>query len=62
MPPETLATIGYAVSSYPYRAANHSLQGYTVISLNILFVIALGHVNRAKLTVLSDKMYKMYPE
>ncbi|KAF8326446.1 hypothetical protein F5887DRAFT_925345 [Amanita rubescens] len=61
LPPETLATIGYTVSSYPYRAANHSWQGYTVISLNILFVIALGHVNRAKLTILSDKMYK-YPD
>ena len=56
LPPETLATVGYTVNSYPYRAANASWQGYTVITLNILFVLALGHIDHAKLIALNEKM------
>jgi hypothetical protein len=56
LPPETLATVGYTVACYPYRANNPSWQGYTVITLNVLFVIALGTVDRGKLAFLSEKM------
>jgi hypothetical protein len=56
LPPETLATVGYTVGCYLYRAANPAWQGYTVISLNILFVLALGSVNRGKLAFLSEQM------
>ena len=56
LPPETLATVGYTISSYAYHASNPSWQGYTVLSLNILFVIALGDINRGKLNVISESM------
>ena len=51
-----LATVSYTVSSYTYRASNPSWQGYTVLSLNVLFIIALGEVNHGKLNIISELM------
>ncbi|KAF8337238.1 hypothetical protein F5887DRAFT_1078363 [Amanita rubescens] len=56
LPPETLATVGYTVGCYLYRAGNSAWHGYTVISLNVLFVLALGNLNRGKLEFLSEQM------
>jgi hypothetical protein len=56
LPANTLATVGYAVSAYKYNGSNHANVGKTAVSLNILFVIALGDIDRQLMEEISDRM------
>jgi hypothetical protein len=57
LPSDSVVTVGYAVGSYPYKGSNPALAGdYTALSLNVLFVILLGMVDRERLNELADRM------
>ncbi|KAK2460212.1 hypothetical protein APHAL10511_007771 [Amanita phalloides] len=54
-PPDTLVTVGYAVNEYTSNA-NTAYQGSPVASLNVLFVIVIGDLDRPLLDDLSTRM------
>jgi len=61
LPPDSVATIGYAVGTYPYRGNNpilnrDSQHPYTALSLNVLFVILLGSIDRTRLEDIANGM------
>lgn len=56
LPSETLATIGYAVNTYKYNGSNRAHVGKTAISLNVLFVVALGDVDCQLMEEISDRL------
>ncbi|KAF8327068.1 hypothetical protein F5887DRAFT_1084051 [Amanita rubescens] len=58
LPPDSVVTVGYSVGTYPYKGSNPALAGgeYTALSLNVLFVILLGLVDRKKLNKLAECM------
>lgn len=56
LPPETLATVSYAVNAYKYNGSNRAHAGKTAILLNILFVIALADVDRQLMEEISDRL------
>ena len=54
LPPEMLTVVGYTLNTFIYnRSAN---PGATAVSFNILFVIALGEINRPLLEQISNRM------
>ena len=54
-PANTVVTVGYAVNEYKYTA-NTSLLGNPIASLNILFVVVIGDLDRQLLDDLSAQM------
>jgi len=61
LPPDSVVTVGYAVGTYPYRGNNPAISPgsgmeYTALSLNVLFVILLGMVDRGRLNEMADHM------
>lgn len=58
LPSDSVVTVGYAVGTYPYQGSNPALAGgeYTALSLNVLFVILLGMVDRERLNELAVSM------
>jgi hypothetical protein len=56
LPPETLATVAYAVNSYKYNSANRTHAGKMAVLLNVLFVVALGDVDRQLIEEISDRL------
>ena len=54
LPPETLAVVEYALNTFTYNGSSHP--GALAISFNILFVIALGEVDRPLLECISVDM------
>ena len=61
LPDDSVVTVGYAVGTYPYRGSNPALASgsgsdYTALSLNVLFVLLLGMVDRERLNEMADSM------
>jgi hypothetical protein len=54
LPPETLAVVGYALNTFTYNGSAHP--GALAVSFNILFVIALGEVDRPLVEHISADM------
>jgi hypothetical protein len=56
LPSDSIATVGYAISTYPYQGSNQALAGLTALSFNVLFVVALGDVDRDTLEEIDNKV------
>ena len=54
LPRDTLAMVGYAINTFTYNGSLHP--GAVAVSFNVLFVIALGDVDRPLLEEISEKM------
>ena len=61
LPMDSVVTVGYAVGTYPYRGSNPAIASssgseYTALSLNVLFVLLLGSVDRERLNEMANSM------
>jgi hypothetical protein len=56
-PPYSLVTVGYAANEFTYTVNTAGLHGQPVASLNVLFAIVIGDVDRGRLDDLAKRMH-----